>query len=577
MKKIHIYLIVILFSNTSYAGEWSVTSNGCKVWNKKPEVGEEVKWDGKCKDGFVNGIGSLSWITNGKTTEKHEGEWKDGKANGWVTSFFLESGNKYIGPYRDGERNGLGTYIWENGDVYKGEFKNGLLDGYGIKSSSRGVILKEGVWERGKFIREEKLNFATANNNDDAQKNRDEIEREKKQLTEERKRLEEEKIIKEQAIENDKKLLAEERRKIENELKAREQARNSQRINLQVTYSQPNAEGDFAIQIQTGTDTASLKINGEEFGGRADGNYVIRKVARAGQETKFTIVAKDTNGNVDTKPITVTRQITASNQIAYAELNPALIKTQPSKDAVAIIIGIQNYKRVPKAEFANVDAQAFYDYAIRALGVKPENIKLLVDEQADDVEILTAFNSWLPVKVRKQKTDVYVFYSGHGLPSDDGNSLYILPYGADKQFIAKTAINQQDIIAALQASQPKSVTMFMDACYSGQIRTGETLIASARPISIKSNAQSFPSDFTVITASQSDQIASSSPDFKHGIFSYYLMKGMEGDADENKDNKITAGELQSYLQDMVGRKAMSVNRKQIPQLTGDANRVLIGK
>jgi hypothetical protein len=84
--------------------------------------------------------------------------------------------------------------------------------------------------------------------------------------------------------------------------------------------------------------------------------------------------------------------------------------------------------------------------------------------------------------------------------------------------------------------------------------------------------KSFPAEFTVITASQSDQIASSSTDFKHGIFSYYLMKGMEGEADENKDNKITVGEMQNYLQDMVGRKAMSVNRKQVPQLTGDANR-----
>lgn len=378
-------------------------------------------------------------------------------------------------------------------------------------------------------------------------------------------------------IKQERQQLAEERRKFEAEKRNIEQARNNQRINLQVTNTQPNSEGDFVINIQTGTDTASLKINGEELGGRADGNYIIKKVARAGQETKFTIIAKDTNGNTDSKNISVTRQVTASNTIKYAELNPALVKTQPSKDAVAIIIGIQNYKRVPKAEYANNDAQAFYDYAIRALGVKPENIKLLVDEQADEVEILSAFQNWLPVKVRKQKTDVYVYYSGHGLPSDDGNSLYILPYGADKQFIAKTAINQQEVVAALQAAQPKSVTMFMDACYSGQIRTGENLIASARPIAIKSNAQLFPAEFTVITASQSDQIASSSADFKHGIFSYYLMKGMEGDADENKDNKITVGEMQSYLQDMVGRKAMSVNRKQIPQLTGDANRVLVGR
>ena len=81
----------------------------------------------------------------------------------------------------------------------------------------------------------------------------------------------------------------------------------------------------------------------------------------------------------------------------------------------------------------------------------------------------------------------------------------------------------------------------------------------------------------MITASANDQISWSSPDLKHGIFSYYLMKAMEGDADANKDGRITAGELQEYLVDMVGRKAMGMNRSQQPQLFGDANRVLVGR
>lgn len=202
---------------------------------------------------------------------------------------------------------------------------------------------------------------------------------------------------------------------------------------------------------------------------------------------------------------------------------------------------------------------------------------MLVDEQADEVEILSTFQNWLPVKVRKQKTDVYVYYSGHGMPSGDGNSLYILPYGADKQFIEKTAINQQEVITSLQEAQPKSVTMFMDACYSGQIRTGEALMASARPISMKSKAQSFPAEFTVLAASQFDQIASSSEDFKHGIFSYYLMRGMEGEADKNKDGKITAGEMHSYLAENVARQASLVNRVQQPRFSGDVNKVLVSR
>ena len=52
---------------------------------------------------------------------------------------------------------------------------------------------------------------------------------------------------------------------------------------------------------------------------------------------------------------------------------------------------------------------------------------------------------------------------------------------------------------------------------------------------------------------------------------------MEGDADENKDGKITVGEMQSYLADMVAKQAMTMNRKQVLQLTGDANRVLVGR
>jgi hypothetical protein len=55
------------------------------------------------------------------------------------------------------------------------------------------------------------------------------------------------------------------------------------------------------------------------------------------------------------------------------------------------------------------------------------------------------------------------------------------------------------------------------------------------------------------------------------------MKGMEDDADLNKDGKITVAEIQEYLTDMVGRQAMGMNRKQQPQLFGDADRVFVGR
>jgi hypothetical protein len=378
-------------------------------------------------------------------------------------------------------------------------------------------------------------------------------------------------------LDEERRKLAEERSKLEEEKQAqREQAKLASRISIQAAATKPDADGDFVISIQTSADTASLKVDDDEQGSNKTGLYTIRRVARVGVTNTITISAKDIYGNTDTKTISVARQAVDSRP-TFARLNPANINPQPARDAVAIIIGIQNYKLIPKAEYASQDAQVFFDYASRALGIKQENIKLLLDDEADVSGIFKAFQNWLPLKVKKGKTDVYVFYSGHGLPSADGKSLYFLPVGADRDLIAKTAISQKEIVDALKAAQPKSVTMFIDSCYSGQIRTGETLLASARPVVLSVQETAYPPEFTVITASASDQIASSSPDLKHGIFSYYLMKGLEGEADENKDGTITIGKLQSYLAERVPRFAMTMSRKQEPQLTGDANRVLVAR
>jgi hypothetical protein len=399
-----------------------------------------------------------------------------------------------------------------------------------------------------------------------------ESQSERQRLAEEKRRIDVERVQREQEALQ----IAEERRKLNAEKADREQAKLGSSLSIQATATKPNAEGDFVISIQTSADTASLKVDDEEQGSNKTGLYSIRRVARVGVTNTITISAKDIYGNTDTKTVSVVRQAVDSRP-TFARLNPANIKPQPARDAVAIIIGIQNYKLIPKAEYASQDAQDFYDYASRALGIKQENIKLLLDDEADVSGILTAFQNWLPLKVRKGKTDVYVFYSGHGLPSPDGKSLFFLPVGANKDFVAKTAISQQEIVAGLKAAQPKSVTMFIDSCYSGQIRTGETLLVSARPVVLTVQETAYPPDFTVFTASASDQIASSSPDLKHGIFSYYLMKGLEGEADENKDGTITIGKLQSYLAEHVPRFAMTMSRKQEPQLTGDANRVLAAR
>lgn len=438
-----------------------------------------------------------------------------------------KKGNTIEGEWRRGAVNGYAFAANVNGDTYEGELVNGKFHGRGIYIFADGKKI-EGIWENGELVQRMTIDFSSL-------------------------------------------------KKIPKEFSSRPESQLPEKVELllDVGYSLPTIDGDFRITIKTKPNLSSLTINGEEFGGRNDGIYSIEKIVRAGQDTQFIISARDGSGKSSTKTITVNRPLLESKPLA-AVLNPAQVKRQPERDAAAVIIGIADYTSLPRADYANDDARVFYDYAIRALGIKPENIKLLVDADADEVGIYRAFKTWLPSRVRNS-TDVYVYYSGHGLPTADGKGLYVLPQRADRDFIDKTAITQAEINAAIQAAKPKSVTMFLDACYSGQARTGETLLASARPVSLKVDRQIFPESFTVISASQADQISSSSPDLKHGIFSYYLMRGMEGDADANRDGRITVGEMHSYLREHVARQAGMMNRQQVPQLMGEATRILVGR
>ena len=467
---------------------------------------------------------------------------------------FYKSGESYSGLWKNGKFFGEGEYQFQGGEKFSGIWSDGIPNGKARLFDSAGNNILEGEWKNGKFligaeVSSKKIDIAEKYEN----------------------------IFLNNFLSQNSQIYIDEKLSIQSNARFNKLIDDTpkKKFKPKISTTNPDANGVTEITIQTNSETASLKINGEEQGSSENGIYSIKRIAKAGKDTLYEIVVTDIYGNTEIQKITVNRPI-AESQPKFAALNPSQIKKQPERDAVAIIIGIADYKNLPRADFANDDASMFYDYALRGLGIKPENVKLLVDANADDVAIYQAFKTWLPSRVRST-TDVYVYYSGHGLPAEDGQGLYLLPQRAHRDLIEKTAISQREINGFIQAAKPKSVTIFLDSCYSGLARTGETLLASARPVALKTDKKMFPDEFTVITASQADQISSSSPDLKHGIFSYYLMRGMEGDADANRDGKITVGEMHSYLSEQVTRQAGMMNRRQDPQLVGDANRVLVEK
>ena len=257
-------------------------------------------------------------------------------------------------------------------------------------------------------------------------------------------------------------------------------------------------------------------------------------------------------------------------------LNPSNLNTKKFNNRVALIFGIENYSDSPKAQFANLDARYFYDYARKAFGINKQNIKILVDQDATFIETNKVITKWLRSKIVEGESELIIFFAGHGLASPNGKELYLLSHDSDPDLLDITALSRTKLFKSIMSFNPSSVTIFLDTCYSGVSRDEEMLLASARPIRIVADEQDgTPNNFSIFSASKLDQISSGLSQAKHGIFSYYLMKGLEGKADLNNDKQITNRELLAYMDKNVSKKAAEQGRDQNPSFTGDPDKVLM--
>ena len=100
-----------------------------------------MKYVGQYKDGKKNGQGTFTWPSG----NKYVGQFKDGKRNGQGTYTWLD-GEKYVGQYKDGKRNGQGTFTWPDGNKYVGQFKDGKKNGQGTFTWPDGRK-ETGIWQ----------------------------------------------------------------------------------------------------------------------------------------------------------------------------------------------------------------------------------------------------------------------------------------------------------------------------------------------------------------------------------------------------------------------------------------------
>ncbi|MDC1375952.1 caspase family protein [bacterium] len=321
-------------------------------------------------------------------------------------------------------------------------------------------------------------------------------------------------------------------------------------------------------------EVAEVTVDGQAVQLSSNGNFKYSTFVPSDGIT-LNVQVTDVAGLTSSRLVALQRNDSiASTSITFDRLNPLGKSVRINSNALALIVGVEGYKNTnADALYADKDAKMFRDFASEKIGIPENRIKILLNDNAGRIDITRAIKTWLLKRTVTDKTDIYVFFAGHGLATDDGKGMYLLPYDGVPDLLEDSAIQRKQLFADIKATKPRSVTVFLDTCYSGGTRNEEeTLVASLRPIIITAKQQSIPDNFTVLSAAKGNQTSQSLEEAKHGLFSYYMMLGMEGGADLNADNKITARELHEYVVDKVERQSQF---RQTPELQGDKDRVLV--
>lgn len=244
----------------------------------------------------------------------------------------------------------------------------------------------------------------------------------------------------------------------------------------------------------------------------------------------------------------------------------------PRPKDFALVVGVEGYRSIPKADYAENDAKRMRAY-LEALGVPPQNIILLAGQSASRADLAKYLEEWLPANATPESR-VYFYYSGHGAPDPQSGAAYLVPWDGDPAFPKSTAYPLAKVYEALDALPAKESVAMLDACFSGS--GGRSVLApGARPlVSVREDAPPSSGKVSVLAAAGPDQIAGGLELRRHGLFSYYLMRGLSGAADADGNKSVTLGELRDYLGAQVPVAARRANRDQTPRVSGEPSLVL---
>lgn len=501
-----------------------------------------IRYSGNFKSGIFNGIGKAIY-SNG---DEYIGEWvngqKEGKgkysfSNGSIYkghfhkdiiqgkgTMIYDNGEQYTGEWLGGKPNGQGVYKFIDKDRYEGNFLNGTLQGAGTMYYADGSVYT-GQWKNGDRYGNGSFTDAygrVSNGNWQAGE-------------------------------------------LINEHPAKEQLNvNSTPVQSNTPDNIRNCNNNFC---KTGKGSYTYEDGSKYIGEFKDGEPMGYGVCTYSNGDRYEGFWKndspngkglliDRNGkrlmaiweNGTTQKIIDEDVIVSSDNLK--------VEFSPEVKIWATIVGVSKYTYMPSLNYTDDDAYRMDAFLQSTKGgaLDDNQIQLLVDEQATRKSILTAVQKSF---AKADANDVVIFYfSGHGL---DGSIIPIDFNGYQNKIL------YQEIADIIKKSKAKQKIIITDACYSG------SMMASRSPYDSQLtgfyNALADAGEGTVIiTSSKQQEYSMEDMGLRSGVFSYYLIKGLKGSADYNKNGIVTITELFNFVSTNVRNYTAGA---QSPQISGD--------
>jgi uncharacterized caspase-like protein len=233
------------------------------------------------------------------------------------------------------------------------------------------------------------------------------------------------------------------------------------------------------------------------------------------------------------------------------------------------------------APYSANDAMIMKEYFEKILGIG--QVLVFTNEEVTIGKLNKVFNpnyGELQKAIIKGQTDVFVFFSGHGVPDKNGENTYLLPYDGVKEDLETFGYNTSKLYNNLSLLGARSVTVILDACFSGSSRKTETIpeenLIAQKGVKVKITKPwlAWP-NFTVINSSTGEETSLGYDPSETGLFTYFLAAGLQGAADENGDKKITLGELKKYVTGNVTATSTRISGLQTPEFYGEDHLILV--